>query len=169
MKRKITYLLSLAFAAVMLTSPAYSQSSAPAPGRPGGGGGGFSSAPAPGQPSSPPPGYYGPAMGPAWGSPWNSGWCGNVAMNPGWNNQGYVTVTACGYDSQGIWRVIPIYVNYVYNGVQYNVTVVNAYNPWTDSWNTNVDMPAYNTNYYINGQTFNFYAPLSTGTYYFNL
>lgn len=168
MKRKITYLLSIIALLFIAATSADAQNSAPAPGRPGGGGA-FSSAPAPGSPAGPPPAYGGPVMGPSWGSPWNSGWGGNVSMSPGWNNQGYTTVTACGYDAQGVWRVIPLYVNYNYNGVQYNVTVVNAYNPWTDTWNTNVDMPAYNTNYYINGQNFNFYTPLTTGTYYFNL
>lgn len=163
-------ILTSIIAILMLAAVASAQNSAPAPGSPGGFPGG-NSAPAPGAPGSPyggpPAGYPGPVYGPSWGSPWNSGW--GVSIAPGWNNSGYVTVTACGYDAQGIWRVIPLYVNYVYNGVQYDVTVVNAYNPWTDMWNTNVDMPAYNTNYYINGQTFDFYTPLSTGTYYFNL
>lgn len=168
MKTRMILSLPLVMVLLLTASPAFSQNSAPAPGRPGGGFGGMSSAPAPGRPA-PPPSYGGPVFGPAWGSPWNSGWGGPVAYSPGWNNQGYLTVTACGYDAQGVWRVIPLYVNYVYNGVQYNVTVVNAYNPWTDSWDTNVDMPAYNTDYYINGQNFDFYAPLSTGTYYFNL
>ena len=36
-------------------------------------------------------------------------------------------------------------------------------------WDRNVDQPAYNTSYYLNGTTFDFYTVLSTGTYYFNL
>lgn len=117
-----------------------------------------SSFPAPGRPSG---GVS------AWGSPWSSGW--NLPPGAGWQNSGYATVMACGYDAQGVWRVLPLYVRYAYNGVQYDVTVVNAYNPWSDGWDTNVDMPAYSTNYYIGGRTYDFYAPLSTGTYYFNL
>ena len=169
MKKRFFTLFALTVAALFGTMSSFSQNSAPAPGQPGGNGLGLSSAPAPGAPAPPPPGYNGPVGGPMWGSPWNSGWGGSVGYRPGWNNNGYVTVTACGYDAQGIWRVIPLYVNYNYNGVQYNVTVVNAYNPWTDSWDDNVDMPAYNTSYYINGNNYNFYTPLSTGTYYFNL
>lgn len=147
----------LAMAAGVATGAA--QSSFPAPGRPSGGGSGM---PAPGRPAGPPP-----YPGPAWGSPWNSGW--NMLPGAGWQNSGYATVMACGYDAQGVWRVLPLYVSYNYNGVQYDVTVVNAYNPWSDSWDTNVNMPAYPTSYYIGGRTYDFYAPLSTGTYYFNL
>lgn len=84
-------------------------------------------------------------------------------------NQGVTKVIACGYDAEGIWRVLPLTVSYQYNGVQYNVNVLNAWNPWTDRWETRVDQQAYNTNYYLNGVTYSFYAPLSTGTYYFNL
>jgi hypothetical protein len=84
-------------------------------------------------------------------------------------NQGYERVVACGYDAQGVWQVVPLYVRYRFGGVQYTVVVVNAFNPWTQSWDDGVDMPAYNTSYYINGATYSFYTPLSTGTYYFNL
>lgn len=167
MKTTFKTLLALGLTIFISAGAAFGQNSAPPPGAPGGPGGpggpGMNSAPPPGQPAPPPP-----VAGPAWGSPWNSGWAGGV-YSPGWNNNGYVTVTACGYDAQGVWRVLPLYVQYNYNGVQYNVTVINAYNPWSDTWNYNVDMPAYNTSYYINGNTYNFYAPLSTGTYYFNL
>ena len=53
--------------------------------------------------------------------------------------------------------------------MQYDVTVINAWDPWTQQWNANVDVPAVNTSYYLRGQNFDFYAVLSTGTYYFNL
>ena len=154
-------------------------------GAPGGGGGSSAAAPGTGgsfQPNAP----VGPANGIDWnpgpggaGPGWNNGW------GPGWNNwysspsvvvnvtpnpnQGVEKVIACGYDAQGIWRVIPMKVAYTYNGVQYNVTVLSAWNPWTESWNTGIDQTAYNTYYYLRGVYYNFYAPLSTGTYYFNL
>jgi len=76
---------------------------------------------------------------------------------------------ACGYDAQGVWRTIPMHVKYVYNGIDYDVTVINVWNPWTESWMRNVDQPAYNTDYYLRGNTYDFYAPLSIGTFYFNL
>lgn len=158
MKKKLTCFAVLVLGVILSAMSIGAQNSAPPPGAPG----------APGMNSAPPPGRPAPPPGPAWGSPWNSGWAGGM-YSPGWNNNGYMTVTACGYDAQGVWRVLPLYVQYNYNGVQYDVTVINAYNPWSDTWNYNVDMPAYNTSYYINGNTYNFYAPLSTGTYYFNL
>ncbi|MDE6330343.1 MAG: hypothetical protein K2L83_06490, partial [Muribaculaceae bacterium] len=70
---------------------------------------------------------------------------------------------------QGIWRAIPMNVAYTYVGGQYNVTVLSAWNPWTDMWNRAINQPAYNTNYYLRGNTYDFYTVLSTGTYYFNL
>lgn len=163
-----------------LASIAFGQSSLPAPGsggsyRPGGGGGwNSSSLPAPGSGGSyrPNPGW-GPGVPPpaGWGSPWGGGGLNvNIGFgSPGWQDQGVITVMGCGYDSMGIWRTLPLRVSYAWNGVQYNVTVVSAWNPWSDMWNRGIDMPAYNTSYYINGQNFSFYAPLSTGTYYFNL
>lgn len=149
------------------------QNSLPAPGTGGsfnpapinnnrpGGGPGWSSAPAPGWGANgigwnPGPNLNNPGPGPGWN-------------NPNWQNQGTMNVMACGYDAQGVWRTLPLYVSYTYNGIEYDVTVLNAWNPWSSSWNIGVDMPAYNTSYFINGQTYNFYAPLSTGTYYFNL
>lgn len=150
------------------------QNSLPAPGS----GGSFNPAPIGGGNPGGGPGWgNGNGIGPGWGNNglgWNPGpgW-GNP--NPGWNNgpafvnQGTVNVIACGYDARGIWRTLPLHVAYTYNGFEYDVTVLNAWNPWTSTWNVGVDMPAYNTSYYINGQTYNFYAPLSTGTYYFNL
>lgn len=153
--------VSLGSAAMM------AQNSFPAPGS-----GGGNSMPAPGsgggfRPNGGPgPGFGGP--GPVgWGSPWGNP--GGPLSGPNWSNSGTMTVVACGYDAQGIWRTLPLRVAYHYNGVQYNVTVLNAWNPWTDMWNMGVDQPAYNTSYYINGNTYAFYAPLSTGTYYFNL
>ena len=89
--------------------------------------------------------------------------------SPDWQNQGTITVIACGYDAQSVWRTIPLRVSYIYNGAQYNVTVDSAWNPWTDSWNYGVDQPAFNTDYFLNGTQFDFYTNLSTGTYYFNL
>ncbi len=134
--------------------------SAPAPGS----GGSFKPAPVGG------PNGIGWNPGPSWNNPgWNNpGW--NGINNPSaWTNQGTENVMACGYDAQGIWRTIPLQVAYTWTGFQYDVTVLNAWNPWTSSWNIGVDMPAYNTSYYINGNTYDFYTPLSTGTYYFNL
>lgn len=148
------------------------QNSLPAPGT----GGSFNPAPIGGGNPGGGPGFGG-GNGPGWGNNgigWNPGpgW-GNP--NPGWNygpsfvNQGTVNVVACGYDAQGIWRTLPLHVAYTYNGFSYDVTVLNAWNPWTNTWNVGVDMPAYNTSYYLKGQIYDFYAPLSTGTYYFNL
>lgn len=176
------YLRSLALATSLLFSPIamMAQNSMPAPG-----GGGGNSLPAPGsggsyQPNPPVGGPNGlgwnpgPAN-PAFGGPmnsWYNGWnspsavVNPVVVNP---NQGVEKVIACGYDAQGNWVILPLVVSYQYNGVQYNVTVLNAWNPWTDMWDRGVDMPAYNTSYYSRGITYNFYAPLSTGTYYFNL
>lgn len=111
-----------------------------------------------------------------WGGPWGSGWgsspsivVNNPIMTPNTANQGVTNVVACGYDAQGIWRTLPLTVAYYFNGAQYNVIVLNAWNPWTDMWNRNVDQPAFNTTYYLNGTNFDFYTVLSTGTYYFNL
>lgn len=89
--------------------------------------------------------------------------------SPNWQNQGTTNVVACGYDAQGVWQTIPLRVSYIYNGAQYNVTVDSAWNPWTQSWNYGVDIPAFNTYYFLNGTYFDFYANLSTGTFYFNL
>lgn len=138
------------------------QNSAPAPGSGGGftpSGGGFGGF----NPGPPPP--------PNWGGPWGPGWGATppIIVSNDWTNSGTEKVMACGYDIRGVWRVLPLRVQYYWNGVQYNVTVLNAWDPWTDMWNRNVDAPAYNTSYVLNGTTFNFYTVLSTGTYYFNL
>ena len=93
----------------------------------------------------------------------------SALSSPDWQNQGTTTVIACGYDAQGVWRTIPLRVSYNYNGAQYNVTVNSAWNPWTDMWNYGVDVPAFNTYYFLNGNYYDFYVNLSTGTWYFNL
>ena len=94
---------------------------------------------------------------------------GAPLSNPDWQNAGTITVIACGTDAQGVWRTIPLRVSYNYNGAQYDVTVDSAWNPWTDTWNYGVDVPAFNTYYFLNGSYYNFYVNLSTGTWYFNL
>lgn len=150
------------------------QQSLPAPGSGGGFGGNSAPAPGAGGYYAPNPGYGPgplPGGGMGWGSPWDYPGV-NVSVNvgnPGWQNEGYTTVMACGYDARGIWRTIPLRVNYQWNGVQYNVTVLSAWSPWTDSWIRGVDTPAYNTTYFTHGNTYSFYVPLATGTYYFNL
>lgn len=94
---------------------------------------------------------------------------GPALSSPNWQNSGTITVIACGYDAQGVWRTIPLRVSYTYNGAQYDVTVDSAWNPWTDAWNYGVNVPAFSTYYFLNGNYYNFYANLSTGTFYFNL
>lgn len=147
------------------------QNSLPAPGT----GGSFQP-----NPGGPGPGFGGGMWNPGppspsnWGSPWYTGWnySPTIVVNqpsPNFQNQGTTKVIACGYDAQGIWRVLPLLVSYQYNGVQYDVNVLNAWNPWTDSWDIGVDIPAYNTDYVLRNITYDFYAVLSTGTYYFNL
>lgn len=160
-----------AFALAILTAAgitAAAQNSMPAPGS----GGSFTPRPSNGIGWNP-----GPAAPPSnWGNPWGPGWGSSPTIivntplsSPNWQNSGVTNVVACGYDAQGIWRTLPLTVAYNYNGVQYDVEVINAWNPWTDSWNRGVDQPAFNTSYYLNGTNFNFYTVLSTGTYYFNL
>lgn len=167
---KHTNIFAIALTAMVLVIPsAIAQNSLPAPGSGGGfrpAPGGFGPGPGMMRPTPPPP------MRPVWGGGWNS--TPSIVINanfgdPADSNSGYENVMACGYDAQGIWRVLPLYVNYVWNGAQYDVTVVNAWNPWTQMWSRGIDMPAYNTSYYLRGNNYDFYAPLSTGTYYFNL
>lgn len=176
-------IFSLLAAAVLMPAALMAQNSAPAPGS----GGSFNPAPAngigwnPGGNSAPAPGSGGsfnpaPPAGPAWGGPWGGGWQSSpsviVNANPGFingMNSGVCNVVGVGYDAQGVWRTIPMTVSYNWNGAQYNVTVLNAWNPWTDMWNQGIDDQAYNTSYFLNGQTYDFYVPLSTGTFYFNL
>lgn len=118
--------------------------------------------PTPGQ-TPPPPN---PAMQPpGWGAP-------GLLVNPptaDWMNQGTLNVMSTGYDSEGVMKQIPLHISYSFNGVNYNVTVLNAWNPYTENWNIGVDIPAYSTSYYINGFNYNYYAMLPIGTFYFNL
>lgn len=123
-------------------------------------------------------GWYGPGYGPGWngwGSPWYSGWNYNptIVVQPtvtnALSNQGVTKVVSCGYDSQGIWRVVPLTVSYQYDGAQYIVYVLNAWNPWTDKWDRGVDVQAYNTDVYMRGVEYSYYTVLPTGTFYFNL
>lgn len=102
---------------------------------------------------------------PGWGAP------GMLSNPPGedWMNQGTVNVMATGYDSESVLVQIPLVVSYSFNGVNYNVEVLNSWNPYTQTWNIGVDTPAYQTSYNFNGFTYNYYAPLATGTFYFNL
>ena len=123
----------------------------------------------PGQPAVPPasplPPSQTPPPPPGWGAP-------GTLVNPpsaDWMNQGTMNVMATGYDSEGVLKQIPLTISYNYNGVNYNITVVNAWNPYTQSWNMGIDQPAFSTDYYFNGFTYNWYAPLSLGTFYFNL
>lgn len=159
-------LFCLAMMAAAGSVSAVAQNSLPAPGS----GGSYTPAP-----SNPPNGIGwnpGPPPPSSWGGPWSGGWYnapGLVVNSPNWTNQGTINVIACGYDARGVWRTLPLHVAYAYNGVDYDVTVLNAWNPWTDMWDRGVDAPAYNTTYYLNGQTFDFYTVLATGTYYFNL
>ncbi len=163
--RGISLAIFLAFGAAAMTA----QNSLPAPGS------GGSCNPAPSRPVNGIGWNPGPPPPSSWGRQWGGpGWYNSpseIISNsyPNWNNQGSINVMACGYDVQGVWRNLPLHVAYTYNGVNYDVTVINAWNPWTDMWDHDVDRPAYNTSYYINGNTYDFYTALSTGTYYFNL
>ena len=119
------------------------------------------SAQVPGPPPPPPPPQ----------SPWASGVPGFLTNPPSadWMNSGNLNVMATGYDVQGVIRQIPLQVSYNWNGVNYNVTVINAWNPYSQMWNTGLDIPANSTSYYFNGFTYNYYAALPIGTFYFNL
>lgn len=171
---KLVRVASMLMLAFLSFAGVNAQNSLPAPGS----GGSFNPAPVGGGPGpgvGPGPGMMGnpgPPPGPGWGSPWGNGWSSSptITVNyPSWQNQGTTTVVACGYDNTGVYRTLPLYVAYVYNGVQYDVTVINAWNPFTDTWNRGVDEPAYNTSYYLRGHNYDFYTVTTTGTYYFNL
>lgn len=160
----------LIYTALLLIATAFglsAQNSFPAPG-----GGPGNSLPGPGTVTS--PGFGGnsffpgnqpplnpPPYAPAFGTP--------PVWSPNWQNAGTVKVIACGYDAYGVWRTIPMVVNYQYNGVTYNVVVLSAWDPWTQTWDTGMSLPAVNTYYDLRGQDYHFYAVLSTGTFYFNL
>ena len=120
-------------------------------------------------PPPPPPANALPAQTPppppGWGS---AGYLSNPPAGE-WMNEGNLNVMATGYDSESVLVQIPLYVSYSFNGVQYDVTVLNSWNPYTQMWNDGVDTPAYQTSYYFNGFTYNYYVVLPSGTYYFNL
>lgn len=172
----LTRALGILLMVVATVFGATAQNSLPAPGSGGsyspspvGGGGGWG--PGPGMMG---PGMMGPGWGPGpgWGGGWGPDWGYSptiIVNTPSYVNSGTVNVLACGYDAQGIWQKIPMHVKYYYNGVDYDVTVQNAWNPWTQSWVRHINQPAYSTRYYMRGQTYDYYVPLSTGTYYFNL
>ena len=102
--------------------------------------------------------------------PWNQGWVSMNDANANKNlNEGEVATLACGYDATGVWRTIAMRVAYSSNGILYKSIVLSAWNPWTDEWERNINVPAVNTDIDIKGTTFKFYVVLSTGTYYFNL
>lgn len=117
----------------------------------------------------PPPVNQPPLAGPGAPGPLAPLVVGPPLSSPDWQNAGTITVIACGYDAQGVWRTIPLRVSYTYNGAQYNVTVDSAWNPWVDAWNYGVDVPAFSTYYFLNGNYYNYYVNLSTGSWYFNL
>ena len=158
-KRQILRGLMMAVALMLGAAGLTAQNSLPAPGS----GGGF-------QPAG---GGWGGGAG--WGSPWYDGpyYSPTIVVAPqatnNFQNQGTEKVIACGYDAQGVWRVVPLLVSYQYNGSQYTVNVLNAWNPWTDSWDKGVDEPAYNTDYWLRNVEYSFYTVLPTGTFYFNL
>lgn len=158
------------------TIASQAQNSFPAPGS----GETGTSMPAPGTGGSFNPAPSGPVggWGGGWGNPWTTpgwnNWNGPIVVNtplssPTWQNAGQMNVIGVGYDVQGILRTIPMTVSYQYNGVQYDVTVVNAWDPWSRTWDYDIYQPAYNTYYYFRGTYYNFYTVLSTGTFYFNL
>lgn len=117
--------------------------------------------PPPASPIQPPPNHV--------NVPWWQGWESPPPPAPINFNNGNTTMMACGYDAQSVWRVLPLYVAYQYNGIQYNVSVINAWNPWTDAWDRDLDVTAFNTNYVLRNVTYNFYVVLSFGIFYFNL
>ena len=114
----------------------------------------------PGTPGSPPV-----TPPPGWGGP------GYLTTPPSgnWMNQGTINVMATGYDSESVLVQIPLVVSYSFNGAFYDVTVLNAWSPFTQSWNIGVDVPASQTSFYFNGFTYNYMVSLPSGIFYFNL
>lgn len=112
-------------------------------------------------PGNPPP----PVAPPGWSTP------GMLVTPPSgdWMNEGTMNVMATGYDTESVLVQIPLVVSYSFNGVNYDVTVLNAWSPYTQSWILDLDTPAYQTSYFFNGFTYNYYANLPSGTFYFNL
>lgn len=86
---------------------------------------------------------------------------------PGFDD-GLARVIAVGYDARGVWQTVPMIIHYVWNGFFYDITVRDAWNPWTRMWDTGIGIPAFQTEYTLRGVTYTYYANLSTGTYYFN-
>jgi len=84
-------------------------------------------------------------------------------------NNGISHVIGVGYDVQGVWETVPLVVEWHWNGVNYDVTIMTAWNPWTRSWDGSLNISAYQTQYQLRGITYDYYVNLSTGTYYFNL
>lgn len=123
--------------------------------------------PAPGAPGTPPPpGPPAPPSAPdGWATP------GYLATPPSgdWMNQGTINVMATGYDNESVLVQIPLVVSYSFNGAYYNVTVLNAWSPFTQTWIMGVDVPASSTSFYFNGFNYNYTVSLPSGTYYFNL
>ncbi len=140
--------------------------------------------PAPGI-NAPAPGFQqpvNPALSPFTKPLINNGWASQGGnWGPGMNmppapiptpviaSHGRMRVIACGYDITGVWRVLPMVVHYRYNGIQYMVNVLSAWNPITRMWIPDVDTQAFNTTYTLRGVTYNYYTVLSFGTFYFNI
>ena len=120
-----------------------------------------------GQPVAPPPSPYSPGMNTPPGWSYN-GFLPPAPINNDMN-QGTINVMATGYDTESVLVQIPLVVSYSFNGVNYDVTVLNAWNPLTQTWNMGVDQQGFQTSYYFNGFNYNYYTNLSTGTFYFNL
>lgn len=150
MKRILSLILAFGFGVSLLSAQ-------PGPPPPFGG----AVPPPPGPQAPPPPG----TVPPGWGAP------GMLASPPSsdWMNAGTMNVMATGYDSESVLVQIPLVVSYSYNGAYYDVTVLNSWSPLTQTWNLNVDVPAYQTSYFFNGFNYNYYAVLPSGTFYFNL
>lgn len=165
--RILTMIAAIVFAIGSISA----QNSAPAPGT----GGAFTpnNGPVPGGPA-PAPGPNGPMWGTSNslmnGGPWGPGsFSGPYNNGPGYNT-GISKVIAVGYDASGVWETIPMVVSWHWNGFFYDVTVQNAWNPWTQSWEEyGLDIPAFETSYTLRGVPYTWYANISTGTYYFNL
>lgn len=113
---------------------------------------------------------WGQSCGMMTGGPWGPGAFSGPDNPPQVNlNNGISHVVSVGYDAQGVWETVPLIVDWDWNGAYYDVTVANAWNPWTQVWEDQLNIPAYQTSYTLRGVTYDWYVNLSTGTYYFNL
>ena len=113
---------------------------------------------------------WGTSPGMMSGGPWGEGAFSGPDNPPMLNfNNGISHVVGVGYDVQGVWETVPLIVEWHWNGVQYDVTLMDAWNPWTRVWEKQLNIPAYQTEYTLRGVTYDRYVNLSTGTYYFNL